>query len=116
MKTGRLRALAVTSAKRATMLPDIPTLAEAGVPGYDVSTWHGWVAAKGTDGDLTTFEIKARDPRKDVREELAKRLVGRGWGVRRLESRRVSLDDLFSAVVFREADPAATEPAATPAA
>ncbi|VTU01379.1 abc transporter : ABC-type multidrug transport system, ATPase component OS=Singulisphaera acidiphila (strain ATCC BAA-1392 / DSM 18658 / VKM B-2454 / MOB10) GN=Sinac_5947 PE=4 SV=1: ABC_tran [Gemmataceae bacterium] len=74
------------------------------------------VAAKGTDGDLTTFEIKARDPRKDVREELAKRLVGRGWGVRRLESRRVSLDDLFSAVVFREADPAATEPAATPAA
>jgi ABC-2 type transport system ATP-binding protein len=76
------------------------------------------VAAKGTtDGDLTTFEIKTRDPRKDVREELAKRLVGRGWGVRRLESRRVSLDDLFSAVVLREADPAAvTEPATTPAA
>ncbi|WP_439631721.1 ABC transporter ATP-binding protein [Gemmata sp.] len=76
------------------------------------------VAAKGTtDGDLTTFEIKARDPRKDVREDLAKRLVGRGWGVRRLESRRVSLDDLFSAVVLREADPAAvTEPATTPAA
>ncbi|MGH8619477.1 MAG: tripartite tricarboxylate transporter substrate binding protein [Burkholderiales bacterium] len=40
VQTGRLRALAVTSAKRATMLPEIPTLAEAGVPGYDVSTWY----------------------------------------------------------------------------
>jgi tripartite-type tricarboxylate transporter receptor subunit TctC len=40
VQTGRLRALAVTSAKRASTLPDIPTLAEAGVAGYDVSTWY----------------------------------------------------------------------------
>ena len=40
VQTGRLRAVAVTSGKRAATLPDIPTVAEAGVPGYDVSTWY----------------------------------------------------------------------------
>jgi tripartite-type tricarboxylate transporter receptor subunit TctC len=48
VKTGRLRALAVTTAKRSTALPDLPTIAESGVPGYDNSTWHGWLAPAGT--------------------------------------------------------------------
>jgi len=41
VRSGRLRALGVTSAKRSSATPDIPTLMEAGVPGYDYSTWYG---------------------------------------------------------------------------
>jgi tripartite-type tricarboxylate transporter receptor subunit TctC len=46
-RAGRLRALAVTTAKRSTVLPDLPTIAEAGVPGYENSTWHGWLGPAG---------------------------------------------------------------------
>ncbi len=48
LKTGKLRALAVTSAKRSTSLPDIPSLLEAGIPGIDVSQWYGLFAPAGT--------------------------------------------------------------------
>jgi len=48
IKDGRLRALAVTSAKRVPELPDVPTVAESGVPGYAVTTWVGVVAPAGT--------------------------------------------------------------------
>jgi len=41
VKTGRLRALAVTGNSRAATLPDIPTVAESGVPGYEFNTWYG---------------------------------------------------------------------------
>jgi tripartite-type tricarboxylate transporter receptor subunit TctC len=47
-RAGRLRALAVTTAQRSAVLPDLPTIAEAGVPGYENSTWHGWLAPAGT--------------------------------------------------------------------
>lgn len=47
-KTNRLRALAVTSAARSRVLPDLPTVAESGIAGFDVTTWHGWLAPKGT--------------------------------------------------------------------
>lgn len=42
-KAGRVRGLAVTGAKRSSALPDLPTVAEAGVPGYEASTWNGIV-------------------------------------------------------------------------
>jgi tripartite-type tricarboxylate transporter receptor subunit TctC len=48
VKAGRLRALAVTSAKRNSALPELPTVAEAGVPGYEFDTWFVVVAPKGT--------------------------------------------------------------------
>jgi tripartite-type tricarboxylate transporter receptor subunit TctC len=47
IKSGRLRGLAVTTPKRIPALPDLPTVAEAGVPGYEVVLWHGLVAPKG---------------------------------------------------------------------
>jgi tripartite-type tricarboxylate transporter receptor subunit TctC len=46
VKAGRLRALAVTGPKRATNIPDIPTVAEAGVPGFEVTQWYGVLAPK----------------------------------------------------------------------
>jgi tripartite-type tricarboxylate transporter receptor subunit TctC len=48
VKAGRIRALAVTGAKRSLSAPDIPTIAEAGVPGYDVTGWYGMAATAGT--------------------------------------------------------------------
>jgi tripartite-type tricarboxylate transporter receptor subunit TctC len=41
VRTGKVRALGVTSAKRSPRLPEVPTIAESGVPGYDVSSWYG---------------------------------------------------------------------------
>jgi tripartite-type tricarboxylate transporter receptor subunit TctC len=48
VKAGKLRALGVSSTKRAPTLPDVPTIAEAGLPGYEFTTWHGILAPKGT--------------------------------------------------------------------
>lgn len=47
VKAGKLRAIAVTTAKRIPALPDVPTVAESGVPGYDVVLWHGLIGPKG---------------------------------------------------------------------
>ena len=48
IKAGKLRALAVTGSKRSPQLPDVPTLAESGVPGYEAYVWMGLMAPKGT--------------------------------------------------------------------
>jgi len=47
VKSGKLRAIAVTTAKRIPALPEVPTVAESGVPGYDVVLWHGLIGPKG---------------------------------------------------------------------
>jgi len=47
IKSGRLRALAVTTTKRIGAAPDVPTVAESGLPGYEVVLWHGLVGPKG---------------------------------------------------------------------
>lgn len=48
VKAGRVRGLAVTGPKRSPVFPDVPTMIEAGVPGYEATTWHGVVAPAGT--------------------------------------------------------------------
>jgi len=52
VRSGRLRALAVTSEKRFSILPDIPTVTEGGVPGFDMSTWWGLVAPAAVSKDI----------------------------------------------------------------
>jgi len=52
VRSGRLRALAVTSEKRFSILPDIPTVTEGGVPGFDMSTWWGLVAPSAVSKDI----------------------------------------------------------------
>ena len=54
IKAGKLRAIAVTSAKRSSSLPDTPTLAESGLKGFDVSTWYGLFMPKGTPTAVVT--------------------------------------------------------------
>ncbi len=52
IKAGKLKALAVTTPKRAAELPDVPTLAEAGVPGFEMSTWYGLFVTAGTPKEV----------------------------------------------------------------
>ena len=52
VQVGRLRALAVTSAQRVSQLPDVPTMQESGVPGFEVNSWYGVAAPAGTPAPL----------------------------------------------------------------
>ena len=52
VKSGRLRAIAVTSTKRLPAEPEVPTIAESGVPGFDVILWHGLIAPKGVPAPI----------------------------------------------------------------
>ena len=54
VKSGKLRALAVTGAKRWPLLPEVPTLAEAGVPGFEKYNWFGILAPAGTPASVVT--------------------------------------------------------------
>jgi len=54
-KAGKLYVLGVTGSKRSAALPDVPTIAEAGVPGYEFSTWHGMLAPKGTPAAIVSL-------------------------------------------------------------
>jgi tripartite-type tricarboxylate transporter receptor subunit TctC len=77
VRSGRLRALAVTPGKRAPALPDTPTLTEAGVPGVVVVNWYGLVAPKGTPKAIV--ERVSAETVKAVRSpELTKRLIADG--------------------------------------
>ena len=52
INSGKLRAIAVTTAMRAKARPDLPTIAESGFPGFDISTWYAYWAPKGTPADI----------------------------------------------------------------
>ena len=52
IKAGRLRLLGISSARRSPQLPDVPTISEAGVPGYEFITWFGMIAPAGTPKDI----------------------------------------------------------------
>jgi tripartite-type tricarboxylate transporter receptor subunit TctC len=74
INAGKVRAFATTGAKRLPALPDVPTLAEAGVPGYEVILWYGLLGPAGLPTDVTN-KIQADVARvlkmPDVRERLA---------------------------------------------
>jgi tripartite-type tricarboxylate transporter receptor subunit TctC len=52
IKSGKLRGLATTGAKRLASLPELPTIAESGLPGYEASSWYGILAPAGTPRDI----------------------------------------------------------------
>ena len=81
-KAGRVRALASTGVKRAAVMPDLPTVAEAGVPGYEATIWLGTMAPIGTpravlerlNGEITKI-VSRPDVRKTWNEQGAEPLV-----------------------------------------
>ena len=77
IKSGRLRALGVSSAKRSLALPDVPTVAEAGLKGYEASSWYGLVVPAATPAPIV--ERLSTDTAKAVEgAELKEQLVSQG--------------------------------------
>ena len=77
VQAGRLRALGVTSLKRAAVMPNVPTIAEAGLPGYEFVTWHALVAPRGTPPAIVnTLSEKVRTTVRS--KETAQKFATRG--------------------------------------
>ena len=74
VKSGKLKVLGVSTAKRVPALPDVPTIAESGLPGFDIATWYGvWAPAK-TPKEIVSkvsSEIANALKRPDLKERLA---------------------------------------------
>ena len=77
VQAGKLRALAVTSSKRLALVPDVPTVAESGLPGYETSSWYGILAPAGTRPDVIA-RLNAEIVRAVRDPEVAKVLANDG--------------------------------------
>jgi tripartite-type tricarboxylate transporter receptor subunit TctC len=80
VQSNRLRAIAVTTTKRSPALPDLPTIAEAGVPGYEVVLWYGVLGPKGLPKNIVmrwNAEIRKATKLPDLKE----RLVAEGFDI-----------------------------------
>ncbi|MGZ5095840.1 MAG: Bug family tripartite tricarboxylate transporter substrate binding protein [Burkholderiales bacterium] len=74
VKAGKLRVIAVTSAARSPLLPDVPTVAETGLPGFDVTSWYGIFGPPALPRDIITrlnSEVSTMVTAPDVKERLA---------------------------------------------
>ena len=95
VRGNRLRAIAVTTTKRSAALPDIPTVAEAGVPGYEVVLWYGVLGPKGLPKTIVArwnAEIRKATKLPDMKE----RLISEGFDI------ADSPPEVFQAVVRRD--------------
>jgi tripartite-type tricarboxylate transporter receptor subunit TctC len=98
LKSGALKALAVTTATRAESLPDVPTVAESGLPGFDTSTWGGILAPARTPKAVIAklnAEINKALDQPDVREKLA------GAGIKAQGSTAQQLGDFVQAEMVK---------------
>jgi tripartite-type tricarboxylate transporter receptor subunit TctC len=96
LKGGKLRALAVTTARRPPDFPDVPTMAEAGVPDMEIALWTGLVAPAGTPPEIVTF---LQDVVADILDEPATRTAFDALSV---DARALSSRD-FADVIARDA-------------
>ncbi len=74
VRAGKLRALAVTTTRRSPAAPEVPTMGEAGVPGFDISNWFAYFVPAGTPSDVVArlnAEINRGLKLQDVKEKLA---------------------------------------------
>ena len=80
IKSGKLRALATTGAKRDPALPDLPTIAEAGVPGYESGVWFGLMVPAGTPRDIVA-RLNAEAVKGAKSPEFVKRMTDLGYNI-----------------------------------
>ena len=74
IKAGKIRPLAITTAKRSPVLPDLPTVAESGLPGYEVLTWYGLLAPAGTPKEIVArlnAEVSKILQMPDIKQRIA---------------------------------------------
>ncbi len=77
VRSGKLRALGISTARRSRVLPDLPTIAEQGVPGYDASTFHGYAAPAGTPAAIVN-KLSVEFAKVVKSTEIAERLSDDG--------------------------------------
>jgi tripartite-type tricarboxylate transporter receptor subunit TctC len=77
VKAGRVRALAITSAQRSAVAPELPTVAESGYPGFEVIGWFGWLAPARTPKEIVA-RLNAETVRILRQPDMRERLVGLG--------------------------------------
>ena len=77
IKEQKLKPLAVTSSERLPLLPDVPTLAESGIPGYEANVWFGIIAPAGTPAPVVSM-LNAEISRIIKRPDIQKRLTDMG--------------------------------------
>jgi len=80
IRSGKLRALATTGAKRAASLPDLPTMAEAGVPGYESGAWFGLAVPAGTPKEIIA-RLNAEGQKATKAPEFIKRMSDLGYDI-----------------------------------
>lgn len=95
VRSGKLKALGVSTATRSSAVPDIPTIAEAGLPGYDAGTWYGLLAPAGTPGDIIA-RLNAELVKGLRSAEMKKRIAAEGGDV------IGGTPDEFTAVIKRD--------------
>jgi tripartite-type tricarboxylate transporter receptor subunit TctC len=78
IKAGKVRAIAVTSARRSPSLPDLPTVAQSGVAGYDVTSWNGMLAPAGTPTDVIK-RLNGEYNKIIADPEMHKRMIANGY-------------------------------------
>ena len=78
IKAGRVRAIAVTSPKRALALPDLPTIAESGVAGYEVTSWNGILAPAATPADIVR-RLNAELNKIITAPDMRQRMIDNGF-------------------------------------
>ena len=78
VQAGKVRALAITSAQRSPHVPDLPTIAESGFPGYEVRSWNGLLAPTGTPRAIVA-KLNAGVMRGLKQQEVVQRLTGAGY-------------------------------------
>jgi tripartite-type tricarboxylate transporter receptor subunit TctC len=77
IKAGRLRALAVTGKRRSPLLPELPTIAESGLPDYEAGSWYGILAPAGTPREIVS-KLHGEVVRALAQPEIRERLAGEG--------------------------------------
>ena len=78
--SGQLRPIAVSALKRSPVLPDVPTIAEQGYPGFDAGTWYGLLVPKGTSPEIVARLNKAANEALKS-PEITKRILAEGGAV-----------------------------------
>jgi tripartite-type tricarboxylate transporter receptor subunit TctC len=97
IRAGRMRALGVTTAQRIPSLPDVPTIAEAGVPGYAAETWYGLSAPARTPKEIIA-RVQAETVKAFATADVKEKLDAMGYQV------RTTTPDEFGAFVRSEVD------------
>jgi tripartite-type tricarboxylate transporter receptor subunit TctC len=105
IKAGKLRALGVTSATRAAALPDVPTIAESGLPGFEASSWFGLLAPAGTPRDVVArldTEVARWLASPDAKEKLLAQGAIAGGGTSEDFARHIAAETAKWAKVVKE--------------